>query len=320
MRKVSKFPFSASVDLKVIRYYTAFHYLDKGEIPVCLALYKPRKVKLHRHEMATAFANNPDGAGFAYYDPAEEKVIIVKGYFEFREFWDAYIEITDNQKYDVIMHFRWATHGTTNYDNCHPFALKDGALIHNGIIDLEETSYSKWPASAGRWADDGAVSRSDTRIFCEDYIQNMGAKELEAARRLIEDKIGWSKLVTIHDDGTVMIFNETKGSWKNGCWYSNDSYKAHKGDRGGKSYTTTSGSTNLTHYSSAATGTASTPTPDYSKALRNLITDAEALDGEDLDENGLPIGYQELDFAEEARMQSEHDVTSPFFRDHGCCE
>jgi hypothetical protein len=290
---------------------------------MCLALYKPSKVKLQRHEMATAFSNNPDGAGFAYYDPSEGRVIIVKGYFKFRDFWDAYIDITDNQKYDVIMHFRWATHGTTNYDNCHPFALKDGALIHNGIIDLEETSYSKWPMTAGRWADDGAVSRSDTRIFCEDYIQNMGASELQAARRLIEDKIGWSKLVTIHDDGSVLIFNESKGSWRNGVWYSNDSYKSHKSDRGGKSYTTTTnGTVELTPYTSpnyngtatGGTGSAGTGT-NYTPALRNLIGDED-----EVDENGLPIGYQELDFNDQhGRQESEHDITQPFFRDH-CCD
>lgn len=203
---------------------------------MCLALYKPEKVKLSRAEMKTAFINNPDGAGFATYDREAGCVEIFKGYFEFPEFWDAYQTLTLAERQKAMVHFRWTTHGATNYDNCHPFALKDGALIHNGIIPLEETKGTgshEWYMT-GDSIHAASDTRSDTRIFCEDYIDNMGAHELRLSRKLIESMIGWSKLVTMHDDGSVLIFNETDGHWRKGVWYSNDSYKPYKVNKGGK--------------------------------------------------------------------------------------
>lgn len=201
---------------------------------MCLALFKPEKVKLARREMYTAFDNNPDGAGFATYNPDAACVEIYKGYFSFPEFWDAYRELTSGERQKAMVHFRWTTHGATNHDNCHPFPLKDGALIHNGIIPLEETAKggSEWyMAGTGL---ELADSRSDTRIFCEDYIDRMGAHELSVSRRLIESMIGWSKLVTMHDNGAVLIFNESDGHWRNGVWFSNDSYKPYKVNKGTK--------------------------------------------------------------------------------------
>jgi glutamine phosphoribosylpyrophosphate amidotransferase len=201
---------------------------------VCLALFKPEKIKLSRGEMKTAFLNNPDGAGFATYDSSAGAVEIYKGYFTFPEFWDAYQTLTLGEKQKAMVHFRWTTHGATNYDNCHPFPLKDGALIHNGIIPLDETKGNNEWYMTGDSIHGMSDNRSDTRIFCEDYIDGMGAHELRLSRKLIESIIGWSKLVTMHDDGTVLIFNEQDGHWRSGVWYSNDSYKPYKVNKGTK--------------------------------------------------------------------------------------
>jgi glutamine amidotransferase len=201
---------------------------------MCLALYKPAKAKLNQDEMRTAFKANPDGAGFAYYDPALKRVIIQRGYFTFNELWaDLTPIMADNCP--LILHYRWATHGDVNVENCHPFELHDGALIHNGIISGMGTSVYKsankyYTPPAGKTCADMECSddRSDTREFVEDYLAGMGVSDLRSAKKLIEHTIGYSKLVTIHNDGSVIIFNEDSGHWRNGVWYSNDSYKPYK--------------------------------------------------------------------------------------------
>lgn len=194
---------------------------------MCLALYKPAKASLNQAEMESAFKANPDGAGFAYYDPALRRVVIQRGYFTFMDLWTDLIPIMDD-KLPLILHFRWATHGDVNTENCHPFELHDGALIHNGIISgLGEVSYSYAKTSTCD-TKGGCDDRSDTREFVEDMLAGMGALELKLAKKLIEHTIGWSKLVTIHNDGSVVIFNEDKGHWRKGVWYSNDSYLPYK--------------------------------------------------------------------------------------------
>ena len=201
---------------------------------MCLALYKPAKAKLNQDDMRTAFKANPDGAGFAYYDPSLKRVVIQRGYFTFNDLWADLTPIMDDNC-PLILHYRWATHGDINVENCHPFQLTDGALIHNGIISGMGTSKYKsaskyYTPPVGKTCADMECSddRSDTREFVEDYLADMGVSELRAAKKLIEHTIGYSKLVTIHNDGSVIIFNESSGHWRNGVWYSNDSYKPYK--------------------------------------------------------------------------------------------
>ena len=83
---------------------------------MCLALYKPAKATLSEKDMRQAFINNPDGAGFAYYDPAIRRVVIQKGYYTFNEFWKDFKIILD-EHLECIVHFRWATHGEINDSN-----------------------------------------------------------------------------------------------------------------------------------------------------------------------------------------------------------
>lgn len=197
---------------------------------MCLALYKPAKATLNKAEMQSAFKSNPDGAGFAYYDPALRRVEIQRGYFTFDALWHDLEPIMED-KCPLILHFRWATHGDVNVENCHPFALKDGALIHNGVISGmgTKTSYSKYYTTTATNCDtECGDDRSDTREFVEDFLAGMNVNVLRSAKKLIEHTIGYSKLVTIHNDGSVIIFNEQMGHWRGGVWYSNDSYKPYK--------------------------------------------------------------------------------------------
>src|SRR6185295_7173865 len=99
---------------------------------MCIAIYKPEGLVSPEKNLAESFRCNKDGAGFALWDG--KKVTISKGFFTYQQFLDAWKAVSQAENTKALVHFRVATHGTIDTDNCHPFQLKDGALIHNGII------------------------------------------------------------------------------------------------------------------------------------------------------------------------------------------
>ena len=88
------------------------------------------------------------------------------------------------------------------------------AFVHNGII----SGYN-------------AADKSDTWLFNEDviqpFVQKWGNLELfqDPIKKLIENRIGYSKLIFMDNEGNTKIFNEDKGYWDDGVWYSNAGYK-----------------------------------------------------------------------------------------------
>lgn len=180
---------------------------------MCLALYKPAKTKPDKEAYRNGFENNDHGAGFAAI--AEGGLIIAKGFFKFKKFWKAFAPYADCP---AIVHFRLATHGKHDEDNCHPFAIADNlAMIHNGILNIC-TKDDK--------------TKSDTWHYVEKILKPLHAKQPEfysdpEIRFLGESAIAGSKFIFLRSDGDVCIWNEDAGSWaEDGHWYSNDSYKA----------------------------------------------------------------------------------------------
>ncbi len=180
---------------------------------MCLAIYKPAGEKVSKKRLRTAFNRNPHGAGFAY--AKNDKVTVRKGYFTFDSFWKAYRKMS--QQRAMIIHFRWATHGGKTANNCHPFQLTDKcAMIHNGQIHRIKV------------ADDG----SDTSNFCDRILRPIVKSHpkfihTSHGKKVINLAIGESKVVVMSEDGKAVIFNEKKGHWDNGCWYSNESYVSY---------------------------------------------------------------------------------------------
>lgn len=199
---------------------------------MCLAIFKPEKVFLMRGDLSRAFHINNDGAGFAYYDPMFKRVVINKGFWTFKDFWESFSEI-QKAKMKAIVHFRLATHGDISWDNCHPYELDDGALIHNGIISAVSNYNYRDSVEDARGKDE--YIPSDTMQFVERYLRGMRERELRRSHKLIEYAIGsWSKLVTLHDSGNHIIFNERAGHWNRGAWYSNSCYVARNVIQGDK--------------------------------------------------------------------------------------
>lgn len=177
---------------------------------MCIALYKPAENIISKDILAQCFKANSDGAGFMYVE--DKQLHVQKGFFKFDDFYEAYKEHEHKQ---AVLHFRIKTHGPISTDNCHPFNINKGlGFVHNGII-----------------SGFGSTDHSDTRDFNTKILQPLVAKWgnlslfQPAIKELVEARIGYSKLIFLDRHGNYDIFNESKGTWDNGVWYSNTSYK-----------------------------------------------------------------------------------------------
>jgi len=177
---------------------------------MCIAIYKPENKEIPRETLETCFEHNPDGAGYMYAE--DKKLHVRKGFFEMDKFWNSYKRNKDKQ---AVIHFRIKTHGKITKSNCHPFNIHNGlAFVHNGII----TGY-------------GNDVTSDTKEFGRKMLQPLVAKWGNLALfqdpmiNLLENRIGYSKLIFLDRHGNAKIFNEDKGNWKDKCWFSNKSYE-----------------------------------------------------------------------------------------------
>lgn len=175
---------------------------------MCIAIWKPASKLISYQNLEQCFKSNRDGAGFAYIE--NKKVVIKKGYMTFKEFWKEY---ENHQEKACLIHFRITTHGGTNYNNCHPFEAGRGALIHNGII----SGYDDKSA-------DSDTVQFNNKVFTPLYAKVDKTKRA-LMKSLIEHRIGYSKLIFLDYNGEATIFNEEKGVWDEGVWYSNTSYK-----------------------------------------------------------------------------------------------
>lgn len=182
---------------------------------MCIAIYKPSEKILDKDTLYNCFLRNSDGCGFAYIneDHHGHKKIIVKKAMEFDKFWKQYQRATRvAPESPFIIHFRISTHGIVTTFNCHPFMIdRETVFAHNGVIH-------------GVPAD---KKKSDTQMFNDVVLKDLpkGWMKIAAIKTLLEDFIGHSKLIVMDLDGNYNIYNEHKGIWNDGVWYSNDSYE-----------------------------------------------------------------------------------------------
>lgn len=185
---------------------------------MCIAIYQPEGIRLSDDVLKNSFDNNEDGAGFAYINTDYHGVRRIKAYktldFEsFKRQYERAIKIAPDSPF--LVHFRIKTHGEISTFNCHPFKIDDDhVFMHNGIIPGMSVDKVK----------------SDTQMFNEDYLKHLDGDWMfnKGIHAMIENIISMSKVVVMNIDGDVQIYNESKGSWKDGIWFSNDSYKKRK--------------------------------------------------------------------------------------------
>lgn len=189
---------------------------------MCIIVYKPEDLELPSiSTLFKCYNFNPHGAGFCI--RTEHGVEIRKGFMTFQDFTDA-LEIASKRfnlkQKDVVFHFRLATQGSINPQNCHPFPVTfrekelrelsinaDMAVAHNGIILF--CGYEK--------------KMSDTMAFIRDYLAFI--------KDHVNDQI-INELIYHATDSKFAIMTTKKvnliGSFiqrkEDGCFYSNYSY------------------------------------------------------------------------------------------------
>lgn len=194
---------------------------------MCIICFKPFGVAMPTKEtLATCFAYNPDGAGYAIKRHKSNHVYFKKGFFDFEELYSALLAENIEKSDIVAVHFRIATNGGLEPKNCHPFLPSKNSelvysvegtvksvLFHNGILS-QKYSYSK--------------SVSDTYLFsCA-----LGKEEKKlivkenAIKDFIEKETIGSRILYIHAGEGIIV---KSGNWEldkeTGCYFSNSTYK-----------------------------------------------------------------------------------------------
>jgi hypothetical protein len=178
---------------------------------MCVAIVQRPGVRIPEKILEAAFRANSDGAGLAYCENG--KVVTSKGHMKVDDFIQAYNTAREGRDTTpFLLHCRIATTGKVMPDNCHPFKVKGGVMIHNG---------SFW--TGGRQAE-----LSDTRDFALELSAFLHKANVTVNRAALSGAIGgYNKVAFLYNDGTTVILNEDKGEWKDNVWYSN-TYWQHR--------------------------------------------------------------------------------------------
>ena len=170
------------------------------------------------NSIVNASNNNPDGFGYAIH--YGDRIITSRG-MNAQKTIDKFFNALDGAGTDFVAmyHARITTHGDSIIENAHPFRVggrKDIILGHNGMLPIH-------PKKGDR--------RSDTRIFAEDILPNLGVESLDSndSFKRLEGWAAGSKLAILSNApelrDSVYIVNEHLGDWDENVWWSNSSYK-----------------------------------------------------------------------------------------------
>lgn len=113
---------------------------------MCVIVHKPKHITIGRDTVSDMWEHNPDGAGLSFFN-SEGEIVIMKGFMRLSDLWAA---IQPLQSFELVIHFRYATHGATTPAQTHPFVIShkereakgflmdtkvpDAVLFHNGVI------------------------------------------------------------------------------------------------------------------------------------------------------------------------------------------
>lgn len=169
---------------------------------MCVIMLKPYKQKLPEDVIDRGAYLNNDGTGIYVFRDGEFKIVKNLYYEKVRQF------VMKHNREDTFMviHHRIKTHGALTKSNVHPFHIKDGwFLFHNGIL-------SGFP---------GTKEESDTMMLAS-YLADFFkvGTNMEHLFDLIESFDETSKLLVVRKD-KYHIANQSGGTWRYGCWFSN---------------------------------------------------------------------------------------------------
>ena len=192
---------------------------------MCLAIYQPAGKEVQEKYLRYGFDNHSDGAGMAW--AADGVLHVEKGIFNIEKLLELYEQI---KQYPCLIHFRKATHGKIDKANCHPFLFNDGkyALIHNGVLNIKCSIEGL--SDTAHWV----------KLVLEPLVKKYNVPINDGSLfYLVSQAINGDKMAIMDALGKTYIVNEDKGTWDEGVWYSNTSFRW--------SYKTTSAATTTTY-------------------------------------------------------------------------
>jgi hypothetical protein len=164
--------------------------------------------------MASILHSNPDGLGLMYAgnggEPAHHKTLTASSpdAVALATAWLRDTLPADDRP--VAFHARYTTHGDKDLENCHPYPVDGGYLMHNGVLDIETRSNSR---------------RSDTWHYCRSFFDEGAAHAIltsERGRKLVGEHIGDdNRFAFLTRDGQIVIVNRNSGVEYEGLWFSN---------------------------------------------------------------------------------------------------
>lgn len=190
---------------------------------MCIIAIKPKNVKMFDDlTIETMFENNPDGAGYMYYDSKIKKVVISKGFMTLKELLKD-LRKKDFTKTNLVLHFRIGTSGFNNKMNCHPYPIyeknkleckTDIAMAHNGIL------HGYIPPKTS--------DINDTQLFIKNVLSGLkkGFQYDTDKLMLIQELIGTNKFAFLDSRNNITLIGNFI---KDGDYiYSNNTYKPQK--------------------------------------------------------------------------------------------
>ena len=183
---------------------------------MCLLTFMKRGFTADVNDLRRGAQYNDDGFGFAVH--AGSSVITGHG-MNFEKVLEQFLHVRAKHDGVALFHSRITTHGNTDVSNCHPFRVGGDNLTvvgHNGMLPIKL---------------DKGETRSDTRIFAENYLPSLGgvyALDNPETFNTVSQWARGSKLVVITANQWAnsdhYILNEKDGHWEDGVWWSNYSY------------------------------------------------------------------------------------------------
>lgn len=180
---------------------------------MCMMIYHPHGAEpFEREEFADFHRKNPHGFGAIWRAPGG-KVRMRKGMLTLAESYSLYRRLLANGVETMALHWRFATGGARNGDNCHPYAVRPGlVMMHNGVLTQVRRT----------------AELSDTRCFIANHLRPAlrGQPDLindPGFRKELGAWIGPANKLLFWQAGRSepIIINEGRGVWHRGRWMSN---------------------------------------------------------------------------------------------------
>jgi predicted glutamine amidotransferase len=222
---------------------------------MCIIATIPAGERISKKTFTQCGTTNKDGFGMSYFDTTKNRLFYFKT-TDYKSAWRNYREIAG--LYDMVLHFRFATHGASNQDNCHPFLITNGVFFHNGILH-----------------DFGSRDQSDTADFAETVLNRLPADILDRQKYLdfLETyaKAQSSKFVFQKLTGEIIVLNKTAGVQEGKIWYSNYGFRSYTVTSyyDGHNYALWPHETSRTVYNSNTKTYTTTPTSTVTKVIED---------------------------------------------------